>query len=76
MIVTGEIRQVCLQEADDLGRSIDGVKAPVLRVDRIVNGKLFLGLDDELREPGLPVDLDGPHAEVRRDLVIGIQVDE
>ena len=49
---------------------------PVLGIDRVARREFLLRLDDEFREPGLAVDLDDAHAEVRRDAVVGIVVDE
>ena len=76
VIVIREILEIGFQVAEDF-RGVVGVEvAPVLGLQAVAGRELLLRLEDELREVARLEDLDHPHAEVRRGLVQGVELDE
>jgi len=62
--VIGEVVEVGLQEAENLGRFVDGEVPPVLGLQSVARGELLLRLENQLREIAHLEDLDHPHAEL------------
>ena len=76
VIVVRQLLQVGLQVADHVRIGIDVEMLPVRRLEAVVGHERLVGLNDQARESALLVDLDHPHVEVRRNLVVGVELDE
>jgi hypothetical protein len=76
VIVAGEVLEVRLQVAQDVGRLLDLRVLPVLGVEAVATGEVFLGFHYQLAEIALGVNLHHAHAEMGRDPVEGMQLSE
>ena len=76
MVVAGQIGQVGLEELDHIGGRFQLHMVPVGRTQCVLCCEFLLRLDDQQRKAGLAVNIDNPHAEVRRYFVERVQADE